>query len=626
MTSSIISLPAAVSPATSDSNRYQPVKRIAPTTAVSPASIFADDCWSYYDDSLRNSLDYRCEVEIRWSDYRGVMRESLITEFKVLTYVCINRHFVLYSRRGVKSKTVVAEVKRLISAMTRYLNLRHIGYFSDVTASEWRSMIASVKSRTIVKAILKKLAHPAVADYLPGGQPSLRLEHVRALRQGNSDTNATVGLPSELFGMLSQVSQRTVLVFLNLIDCPARSPDCAKLLPVSEAMAYKGKLSRAFNEYKDYASKVSAKKLSHEKRKQFKKRFEAEFGLTLHLFVVYLRLVHSAALSFVALYTGMRASELRLLRKKALFSKDGHSYIRTTVSKHRPLANAVDCDRWVATDALVDAMNCLQLLSAIDGSSFLARQPTMQPALGSIQAQRPPSLIAIAKGMQEYFRSVARTGRYASWRLTPQQFREGLAEQMARMHVKMPYASMQLKHLAVSSQRALRGLPADITMRYGNYPRTLLSTVVGVDAVARIKTEQARSLFGAQRAFAGGGAQLHREKVEAYFAGMGLEGKEREDFIAKIAPHVSVYASGIGFCSLNLLSERVSSAPPCLGDLQCNPFDCSNSVVPAYNRPAIKLRLEKCDEAMASGDVVDKERLQRLRNAYLSMLEQLDEA
>lgn len=88
--------------------------------------------------------------------------------------------------------------------------------------------------------------------------------------------------------------------------------------------------------------------------------------------------------------------------------------------------------------------------------------------------------------------------------VNPQQFREGLAEQMARMHVKMPYASMQLKHLAVSSQRALRGLPADITMRYGNYPRTLLSTVVGVDAVARIKTEQARSLFGAQRAFAGG--------------------------------------------------------------------------------------------------------------------------
>ncbi|MDR6205362.1 hypothetical protein [Paraburkholderia graminis] len=624
MTSSFTSLPAAASPWAAHHHTPHPVKQIAPETAVSPVSIFSDDHWSYYDESLRGSLDYRCEVEIRWSDYRGFIKESLITEMKVLTYVCINRHFVLYSKRGVKPKTVITEVKRLISAMTRSLNLERIGYFSDVTASEWKSMIASTKSRTIVRALLKKLAHPAVAEYLPGGPPSLRLEHLRGQAPARSDTNTTVGLPFELFGMLSHISQKTVLVFLNLIDSSPLAPDSEQLLPVSEAAAFKGKLSRAFNAYKDYASNVRAKKLSHEKRKRFKKQFEADFGIPLRLFVVYLRLVHGAALSFVVLYTGMRASELRLLRHSGLFSKDGQYFIQTTVSKHQPLANAVECDRWVATDALVDAMTCLQQLSAINGSPFLAQQPSMQPAANPAGAPKPPNRIGITAGLQEFFRAAIRTGPFATWKPTLQQFREGLAEQMARMHVKMPYASMQLKHLAVSSQRALRGLPAQITMRYGNYPRTLLSTVVGVDAVSRIKTEQVSSLFGAHRAFAGGGAETHRQKVEAYFAGMGLEGKERDDFVAKIAPHVSVYASGIGFCSLNLLSDRNSSAPPCLGDLQCNPFDCSNSVVPEYNRPAIKLRLEKCDEAAASGNVVDTERLQRLRNAYMSMLEQLD--
>jgi hypothetical protein len=369
---------------------------------------------------------------------------------------------------------------------------------------------------------------------------------------------------------------------------------------------------------------VRAGKLSEWKRKEFSKQFEGEFGIPVRLFIAYLRLVHAAALSFVALYTGMRASELRLLRTNGLFSKNGAYYIRTTVSKHRPLANAVDCDRWVATDSLVDAMTCLQILSAINGSPFLSRQPSFQAAEGAHAAPKPPNLIGITAGLQEYFRTVVRVGPYATWNLTLQQFREGLAEQMARMHLKMPYASMQLKHLVVSSQRALRGLPANITMRYGNYPRTLLSTLVGVDSVARVKTEQVNSLFGAQRAFAGGGAEQHRAKVEAYFAGMGLEGKEREEFIAKIAPHVSVYASGIGFCSLNLLNEREPSVPPCLGDLQCNPFDCSNSVVPAYNRPAITVRLEKCDEALASGAVLDRERLQRLHDAYTAMLRQLD--
>ncbi|MBW0446009.1 hypothetical protein [Paraburkholderia phenoliruptrix] len=623
MTSFITRRHSATATSIAEVQSNDPIKKIAPTTAVSQVSIFSDDLWSYYDESLRGSLDYRCEAEIRWSGYRGALKESLITEMKVLTYVCINKHFVLYSKRGVKPKTVITEVKRLICAMTRSLNLEHIGYLSDVTASEWRTLIASTRSRIIIQAILKKLTHPALADYLHGGLPSLRLEHLRGLAPRGYDTNTTVGLPFELFGMLSHVSQRTVLVFLNLINCKAHSPDSAQLLPVGEASAHSGQLSRAFAAHIEYAATVRAKKWTYKRRSRFQEEFKTEFGVPHRLFVSYLRLVHGAALSFVALYTGMRASELRLLRKNGLFLKDGQYYIRTTVTKHQSLANAVDCDLWVATDALVDAMTCLQQLSAVNGSPFLAQLPAMQPA---VEARRAPNGIGIARSLKEFFRAVVRRGPYASWNLTPQQFREGLAEQMARMHVKMPYASMQLKHLAVSSQRALRGLPADITMQYGNYPRTLLSTVVGVDAVARIKTEQASSLFGAQRAFAGGGAQLHREKVEAYFAGMGLEGKEREDFIAKIAPHVSVYASGIGFCTLNLLREHVASAPPCLGDLQCNPFDCSNSVVPAYNRPAIKLRLEKCDEAMASGDVVDKERLQRLRNAYLSMLEQLDEA
>ncbi|USU18813.1 hypothetical protein [Paraburkholderia fungorum] len=624
MNSSITKLQNEASKVTTNSDTRNPIREILPTTSVSSSNVFSDNVWSYRDKSLRGSLDHRCETEIDWDKYRSFMNDSLVHEIKIFTHVCITKYFVLYSKRGVKPKTIIAEVKRFISTMRRFLDLQHIRHFSEITATEWKSLISSTKSKRIISAILKKLSHPIMGDFLPGGSPSLRLEHLRELNTDRSDTNTTIGLPSELFGLLSACSQRVVLVFLNLVNRPASTPDATQILPESEALPHRGNIVDAFDSYKKYTSSARAKKLSQWKRKEFLKNFEAKFGIRLRLFVEYLRLVHGAALSFVALYTGMRASELRLLCNSGLFEKDGHFFIKTTVSKHVPLANAVESDKWIATDALVDAMQCLRILSTVTGSAFLCRPPSTSLAVNEKKLSQTPDLTGLTAVLKNYFRATFSTGPYAEWKLSPQQFREALAEQMALMHVKMPYASMQLKHLAISSQRALRGLPASVTMRYGNYPRTLLSTAVGADAVARVKIRQVGSLFGARRGFAGGGAAQHREKVEAYFAGMGLEGKEREEFIAKIAPHVSVYASGIGFCSLNLLSEREAGAPLCLGDLQCNPGDCSNSVVPAYNRPAIKIRLENCDKALASGDAVDNERLQRLHSAYSSMLEQLD--
>ncbi|MEX3942117.1 hypothetical protein AB4Y44_21655 [Paraburkholderia sp. BR10937] len=625
MTSSTIRLLEAVAPVSVESTISHPQGKISANTYIARGTVFSHDIWSFHDTSLRGMLNHRGDVEINWREYRGDLRGSLILDLKALTYVCLKKSFVFATKRGVTPKTIVKEIKGLIGAMRKVLKLEHICYLSDVTALEWKSLLDSAKSKGLLCAILKKMAHPRTGEYLFGGEVSLKLETLRRAQSRRTTTNTTVGLPSELFGLLSNVSQRTVLVFLNLINEPVANPEAEKILPVDEAAPCTGTLLGALNSYETYARAVRAKKMSHGRRKTFNREFKSKFGMHPRVFVTYLRLVHGAALLFVALYTGMRVSELRLLRRSGLFFKDGRPFIRSTVSKHQPLANAVDCDQWVATDALVDAMKCLRILSSVTGTVFLARQPTTMLKGRRVKVSKPPNQVGVAGSVKAFFRSVVLSSPYSKWRLSLQQCREGLAEQMARMHVKMPYASIQLKHLAVTSQSALRGLPANITLRYGNYPRTLLSTVVGVDAVSRVKKEQVSSLYGAGSGFAGGGADKHREKVEAYFAGMGLEGKERDAFISKIAPHVSVYASGIGFCSLNLLNDRDSSAPPCLGDLQCNPFDCSNSVVPAYNRPAIEIRLQKCDDLLASGDFVDGQRLQRLSDAYSGMLKQLDE-
>lgn len=83
--------------------------------------------------------------------------------------------------------------------------------------------------------------------------------------------------------------------------------------------------------------------------------------------------------------------------------------------------------------------------------------------------------------------------------------------------------------------------------------------------------------------FAGGGAAIHVERTEAFFAGLGLYGESRGTYLNKFVEFGgTLIRTGVGWCVRNHVDPRKlkEELPPCIGDLNCNPYICKYSVVP----------------------------------------------
>jgi hypothetical protein len=111
----------------------------------------------------------------------------------------------------------------------------------------------------------------------------------------------------------------------------------------------------------------------------------------------------------------------------------------------------------------------------------------------------------------------------------------------------------------------------------------IVENATGVNAMKDAKIQVVRALYGEGRKFAGGGAAIHVERTEAFFAGQGLYGESRERYINKFVEFGgTLIRTGVGWCTRNHVdpSKLKEEPPPCIGDLNCNPYICKHSVVP----------------------------------------------
>jgi hypothetical protein len=155
----------------------------------------------------------------------------------------------------------------------------------------------------------------------------------------------------------------------------------------------------------------------------------------------------------------------------------------------------------------------------------------------------------------------------------------------------------------------------------------IVANAVGLRAFRSAKTKVANDLYGEGRRFAGGGAALHVKRTEAFFAGIGLEGKAREKYIEKFSKSGgNEIRTGVGYCLRNHVDPKklAEAPPPCIGDLQCNPHTCVHSVVPEGRKADVIARYRYASRQLSSPDQ------QYLRShweaevaAYAAMLEQL---
>lgn len=155
----------------------------------------------------------------------------------------------------------------------------------------------------------------------------------------------------------------------------------------------------------------------------------------------------------------------------------------------------------------------------------------------------------------------------------------------------------------------------------------VVANATGMRAFQAARVKIANDLYGEGRRFAGGGAALHVKRTEAFFKGIGLEGKAREKYIAKLSESGgNEIRTGVGYCLRNHVDPQKlkEAAPPCIGDLNCNPHTCVHSVVPEGRKADVIARYRNAVKQLASPDQSHLlTHWQAQMQAFGAMLEQL---
>jgi hypothetical protein len=355
----------------------------------------------------------------------------------------------------------------------------------------------------------------------------------------------------------------------------------------------------------------------------YTREFVKTFGVEPRVLSEFLRDVRVAAFQIILLYTGMRYSEVASLQRGCLIKRNGIPLIKSTLIKSEPSNLPIDQDEWVAIPIVEDAIRALEEFSRCNFNNFLVSNfDTVR-----LEAdENPLSTKGLTYCLNVYLDKVDEQGVWKDWEVTPHQYRHGLVNQLAEAEIGIPYITRQLKHFhSLLSERSYKMNPT--TTIYGMQRQRIVANATGMRAFKTARLKMANDLYGEGRKFGGGGAALHVKRTEGFFKGIGLEGKAREQYIAKLSEFGgNEIRTGVGFCLRNHVDPKklVEAPPPCIGDLQCNPHTCVHSVVPEGRKADVIARYRNAAKQLASPDQVHlRAHWEAELRAYAAMLEQL---
>jgi hypothetical protein len=234
----------------------------------------------------------------------------------------------------------------------------------------------------------------------------------------------------------------------------------------------------------------------------------------------------------------------------------------------------------LAIDIVRDAYDLLSYFCRFTGNKYLISSPFKRFAV----ACRGYSGGALNTKLCRWLSRINVSEKYSGWKFSVHQCRETLVAQLANQQVKLPFISMQLKHF----HSRFNSMPNDITAGYGNYRSQLMKSVA--TRLPNAREFMVRDLYGENAKFAGGGAEAHKARIDAFFAGAGLYGEDREQYLEMVARRSSRFQpTSIGGCVKNFDLPIRDEAPPCFGDYECDP-DCESHVITERGGLALRAR------------------------------------
>jgi Phage integrase family len=622
------------------------------TLRITKNSVFGDGEWDWTDkDNLRLHATQDNKQRLNWNEMtagtsasasrkfpRGVnqrfvpiLPKEIVEDLKRAFYIIVHFPSLLRGIRKRQSKPItIVYVIKLITNFLSHLYLQSllkeggpaVRRLSDITLTQIRTGIYTFPYRCgRLKGILMLLAEEHIQINLAYGRLQWSRLDLKNLRWPPAKEGHNIEtLPDPLFALLSNKSCDLVAEFHFLMGRPAT--DDHRTSSTHLTVLRWPRFREMFQSYISRRNVTRTKGTGHESGHSH--GFVREFNTSPESVFEFLFDVQSAAFNVILLYTGMRYSEAASIAVGSLIERNGIRLIKSSLIKHKPSNMPIDQDEWVAISAVQDAVLALEEIAKCNFNPFLfANFETVKAG----KQARPISNTGLTCRLNNYLDKIDTRENWKHWRLSPHQYRHGLVNQLARAEVGIPYITRQLKHYyTLLSERSYRIDPTATI--YGQQRQRLVNNATGLQAIKEANVEIAKDLYGEGRVFAGGGAKLHIERTEAFFKGIALEGKAREQYIEKLAESGGgPIRTGVGFCMRNHVDpQRLKEAPPpCIGDLNCNPHTCIHSVVPKGRKADVIARYRFAAKQLISPDQIHlRSHWEAELKSYAAMLNQLD--
>lgn len=303
-------------------------------------------------------------------------------------------------------------------------------------------------------------------------------------------------------------------------------------------------------------------------------------NINLNQIYVHIFLISNAAKYIIGQYTGMRPSELSLLRlDNCLVTEGAHTLLKGHVLKGTDsLTKGLFDDKWVVIPIMQDAIKALTIISTItQRKTMFSSSNTIKP----LQSELPMRSEAICGQLKSFIKFVSPEDDLG---FNNYMMRHTLAYQLYRLEAGLPLISFQLKHLVNTVDKYLsRGSTSDVTLGYGGIADILVESQTGQKFRKKSEIEVIKATADPDGTYLGGKSSEHKERLKKVFDGYMASGYSKEDIFEAMAEQgIGVINVGLGYC---YGSDNTDDSLPCIGSLKCNPNRCSNAIVSKANAP-----------------------------------------
>lgn len=610
-------------------------------TVVSKTVLFGDDDWSFFDPENPRLKNYsEAALSISWKSDKNAAYAALpwttIQVVKLFAFLYLHTPAIVCSRRKGNSRnhpqTVCLLVKQLLTFLAHVHeksllvggSLPPAESLHNVSVRHLRESIRDWnfgRGKDLRRALIY-LASPAIQEACVGFAPRWTPTDIRSLSFKESEARYDYEpvFPNPLFRLISNTATDDAVGFLRFVgETPAS--DVPGVIPSAFANLDGPAVFQAYVEYRerDYANKHSKKgNVTYGDGFQAKKNLLESLGCTAGECLSYIRRVHEASCSLIALYTGARYSDLTGFKSGCLQQIRGMWFLVGTHIKHEDIDKPTDQDLWPAIPAMRDALRCLELFTTFTTNHFLiSGLNTVEEGCG--RAYSPNGL---TQALVRYIGRTDEGGAWAEIQVSPHRCRHTLGHQLARADVGLPFIAHQLKHL----HSALRAVPPQVTLMYGGIADLKFERAT---QAPKLHFELAKSLYDPDSPLAGGGSEEFGQRRKEYFEGMQASGMTKDDIIRGLAAKAIPFSSvGMGYClGRREIKNKDGSMqkPACTGSLECSPESCPNALITREHAHLWK-KVEKQNAELAERPEMQhaREELLEKSNRAKAILRQLD--